>query len=150
VEWRVIHAHDVLEIVVGLQRAQVALWLDGGWGVDALLGEQARVHDDLDIIFSLSDGDAAILALSRLGVAVAADERPTRFVARDGGDRRIDCHTVTFDGEGGGVQQIPKWRLVAVSGARLIRVRRRRRQGGVVRQPRGAAPLPPRLSARRH
>jgi lincosamide nucleotidyltransferase A/C/D/E len=111
-----IHAHDVLEIVVGLQSAQIAIWLDGGPGVNALLGEQTRAHDDLDVIFSLSDGDAAILALSRLGVAVAADERPTRFVARDGGDRRIDCHTVKFDGEGGGVQQMPNgesWRYPA-------------------------------------
>jgi lincosamide nucleotidyltransferase A/C/D/E len=111
-----IHAHDVLEIVVGLQSAQIAIWLDGGRGVDALLGEQTRALDDLDVIFSLSDGDAAILALSRLGVAVAADERPKRFVVRDRGDRRIDCHTVTFGGEGGGVQQMPNgdsWRYPA-------------------------------------
>jgi lincosamide nucleotidyltransferase A/C/D/E len=102
-----IQAYDVLEIVVCLQSAQITIWLDGGWGVDGLLGAQTRAHDDLDVIISLSDGDAAILALSRLGFAVAADERPTRFVVRDGGDRRIDCHTVTFDGEGGGVQQMP-------------------------------------------
>ena len=111
-----IHAHDVLEIVVGLHSAQIAIWLDGGWGVDALLGEQKRAHDDLDVIISLSDGDAAIQALSRLCFAIAADERPTRFVVRDGGDRRIDCHTVTFDGEGGGVQQMTNgdsWRYPA-------------------------------------
>lgn len=26
------------------------VWLDGGWGVDALLGRQTRPHDDMDIV----------------------------------------------------------------------------------------------------
>src|SRR5258708_7387144 len=25
------------------------VWIDGGWGVDALLGHQTRKHDDLDV-----------------------------------------------------------------------------------------------------
>lgn len=31
---------DVIEILDWLEEAQVALWLDGGWGHDAVLGEQ--------------------------------------------------------------------------------------------------------------
>jgi hypothetical protein len=26
------------------------IWLDGGWGVDALVGEQTREHEDLNLI----------------------------------------------------------------------------------------------------
>jgi len=95
---------DVLRIVEHLDSAGVAAWLDGGWGVDALLGEQTRLHDDLDVVLALSDGEAACRALSDLGYLVDEDERPTRFVLRDPSDRRIDVHTVTFDDEGGGVQ----------------------------------------------
>ena len=32
-----------------LQSAGVRVWLDGGWSVDALLGEQTRPHADLDL-----------------------------------------------------------------------------------------------------
>ena len=30
----------------------IEVWIDGGWGVDALLGECTRPHQDLDIIIS--------------------------------------------------------------------------------------------------
>ncbi len=43
-------AQDVLEIVHRLEGAGVVVWLDGGWGVDALLGRQTRPHDDVDVI----------------------------------------------------------------------------------------------------
>jgi lincosamide nucleotidyltransferase A/C/D/E len=35
-------ASDVLEILAWLEAAEVEIWLDGGWGHDALLGEQTR------------------------------------------------------------------------------------------------------------
>jgi len=33
-----------------LRALGIEIWLDGGWGVDALLGEQTRPHEDLDIV----------------------------------------------------------------------------------------------------
>jgi lincosamide nucleotidyltransferase A/C/D/E len=100
----VITAADLIEILNHLEAAGVTVWLDGGWGVDALVGEQTRSHDDLDVVVALTASDAAQAALARLGFAVSDDERPTRFVVRDTQDRRIDFHTVTFDDEGGGIQ----------------------------------------------
>jgi len=99
-----IDANDVVEIVARLDAAGIPIWLDGGWGVDALLHEQTRPHDDLDVVMTLGDGDGAAAALTDLGFTVHEDERPTRFVLRDPTDRRIDVHTVTFDPEGGGIQ----------------------------------------------
>ena len=32
-------AQDVLQVVSALGGADVGVWLDGGWGVDALVGE---------------------------------------------------------------------------------------------------------------
>jgi lincosamide nucleotidyltransferase A/C/D/E len=43
-------AADVVEILGWLGTASVDVWLDGGWGVDALVGEQTREHNDLDLI----------------------------------------------------------------------------------------------------
>lgn len=40
---------DVLEIVCVLEARGISVWLDGGWGVDALLGTQRRRHKDLDV-----------------------------------------------------------------------------------------------------
>jgi lincosamide nucleotidyltransferase A/C/D/E len=104
--WRMMAAADVLEIVRRLRAAGIAVWLDGGWGVDALVGEQTRPHDDLDVVVTLADAPAAREALAALGFAVAEDELPTRFVLRDAHDRRVDFHTVVFDEAGGGTQQL--------------------------------------------
>jgi lincosamide nucleotidyltransferase A/C/D/E len=43
------NAADVIEIYTELERLGVRIWIDGGWGVDALLGRQTRPHADLDI-----------------------------------------------------------------------------------------------------
>ena len=100
-------AADVLEIVACLEMAGVVVWLDGGWGVDALLGEQTRPHDDLDVVMAMGQLDTAQGALRGLGFVLTVDDLPTRCVLRDAGDRRIDVHPVTFDSEGGGLQQQP-------------------------------------------
>jgi lincosamide nucleotidyltransferase A/C/D/E len=103
----VITADDVLRVTNALAAAKVAFWLDGGWGVDALLGEQTRPHDDLDLVIALDRCDVAIVALAQLGYGPAIDERPTRLVFEDPMRTLIDLHTVTFDREGGGLQRLP-------------------------------------------
>ena len=67
-------AQSVLSVVATLERARVCIWLDGGWGVDALVGEQTRDHDDLDCVIALSDAPFARDALAGLGFAVSLDE----------------------------------------------------------------------------
>jgi lincosamide nucleotidyltransferase A/C/D/E len=104
-------ARGVLSIVAALEQAGVRVWLDGGWGVDALVGEQTRDHDDLDCVIALADAPLARETLALLGFSVALDELPTRFVMRDRSDRRVDFHTVTFDAAGGATQQLQDGRL---------------------------------------
>ena len=48
-------AQDVIEIVELLNHHDVQVVIDGGWGVDALLGEQTRVHSDLDVAVAHQD-----------------------------------------------------------------------------------------------
>lgn len=97
-------AQSVLRVVAALESGGVRIWLDGGWGIDALVGEQTREHDDLDCVIALSDAPIARDALAALGFAVSLDELPTRFVVRDRSDRRVDFHTVTFDTTGAATQ----------------------------------------------
>ena len=42
-------ARYAVEIIKMLERNGIEVYIDGGWGVDALIGEQTRKHDDLDI-----------------------------------------------------------------------------------------------------
>ena len=94
------HADDVLVIIEDLAAVGVGVWLDGGWGVDALVGEQTREHDDLDMVIALDQAGAARAALAAAGFVLTQDESPRRFILCDAADRRIDFHPVTFDARG--------------------------------------------------
>lgn len=100
-------ANDVIDVMSRLRDAGVKSWLDGGWGVDALLGEQTRDHEDLDLVVQLNAVDVIRHALAGLGYEITTDERPVRLVLATAHGLSIDLHTVTFDESGGGVQQQP-------------------------------------------
>ena len=40
---------NVIDILKKTEHIGIDVWIDGGWGVDALLGRQTRPHDDIDI-----------------------------------------------------------------------------------------------------
>jgi lincosamide nucleotidyltransferase A/C/D/E len=50
---------DVIEFYTSMEACGITVWIDGGWGVDALLGKQTRLHKDLDI--AVQEKDVAIL-----------------------------------------------------------------------------------------
>src|SRR2546426_719511 len=100
-------ATDVIEIIGALDQAGVAVWLDGGWAVDAVLEEQTREHDDLDIVLSVTDVATLLAALEPKGFAFVSGELHTNFVLADADDRRVDAHVVNFDHEGNGIFQMP-------------------------------------------
>jgi lincosamide nucleotidyltransferase A/C/D/E len=99
-------AERVLELLAALQAGGVDATLDGGWGVDALLGCETRPHEDLDLVVALGDVARIHAALGPLGFTLHEDHLPIRFVLRRNGEQ-LDFHTVTFDAEGGGVQPQP-------------------------------------------
>lgn len=92
---------DVVEVIGWIEDAGIAVWIDGGWGVDALVGEQTRRHDDLDVVIDVEQVEESITILSALGFLMHLDRRPTSFIMRDEHDRRVDFHPVRFDAEGG-------------------------------------------------
>jgi lincosamide nucleotidyltransferase A/C/D/E len=46
---------EIVRLLGAFESTGVRVWIDGGWGVDALFGEQLRSHDDLDIVVSIAD-----------------------------------------------------------------------------------------------
>ena len=97
-------APRLLQLLDLLAADGVQVWLDGGWGVDALLGAQHREHDDVDLVVRRSDLDRLRQALLPYGFAVAEDHLPTRLVLRTEAGEQVDLHPVVFDAQGDGWQ----------------------------------------------
>jgi lincosamide nucleotidyltransferase A/C/D/E len=98
---RMISAEDVIHLLDWLNDAEVEVWLDGGWGIDALVGEQTREHKDLDLI--VLDEHASWM---REALALHGFEHVRgpdwNFVLRDGVGREVDVHPVHVDQQGVG------------------------------------------------
>jgi lincosamide nucleotidyltransferase A/C/D/E len=99
-------AASLVEIVDLLEAEGVDVWLDGGWGVDALLDEETREHDDLDLIVELRHSGHVVELLLGLGYELVAGRAPKSFVLVDARGRQVDVHPVTFDADGGGVYEM--------------------------------------------
>jgi len=99
----VINSTDVVKIVALLESASIAVWLDGGWGVDALIGEQTRSHNDLDIVIRQSDVPRLRETLEHEGFREKTGGTLWNFVLVDESGREVDVHTVRFDAEGNGL-----------------------------------------------
>lgn len=102
-------AEQVLDLLGCLRDHRIEVYVDGGWAVDALLGRQTRVHDDLDVAIP----HAQVKALRRLlgGLNFAEQPRPDswecNFVLAHPDGRRIDVHSYTLDGDGRNIGGIP-------------------------------------------
>ena len=83
----------------------ITVWIDGGWGVDALLGECTRRHEDLDIMIPWADSRILTEALHERGfVDVYDDDRKDRnFVMTHRSCGMIDFHVFDLVPGGGGV-----------------------------------------------
>lgn len=97
-------AADVISLYTELENLGITIWIDGGWGVDALLGEQSRPHQDLDIAIEQKD----VLKLRQFLEARGYKEikleeaRAWNFVLGDKNGREIDVHVIVMDGKGNG------------------------------------------------
>jgi lincosamide nucleotidyltransferase A/C/D/E len=99
-------ADHVVQLLDRLEQAGIDVWLDGGWGVDALLSAQTREHDDLDLVASLSDARPLIETLALEGYEHVAGALSTNFVLLDDVGRQVDVHPVAFTETGDGVYRM--------------------------------------------
>jgi len=96
----------LLELLQLLDEAAISVWLDGGWGVDALLGTQTRSHKDVDLIVRVPDVPKVQKVLGRRGFAVKQGTPPNSFVLANGLGLEVDVHAVVFDDGGNGVYRM--------------------------------------------
>jgi lincosamide nucleotidyltransferase A/C/D/E len=103
-------ADDVVEVVCAIDAAGVDVWLDGGWGVDALLETETRAHDDLDVVMRFKDIERFDAALAPFGYVLVKrwPDSPEGYVLGDPQDRRVDVHPVHFQENGDAIQRLTK------------------------------------------
>jgi len=92
-------ADIVLEIIQLLKGNDIEVIIDGGWAVDALLGEQTRPHDDLDVAVFHRD----VPKIRELLIEIGFEEIPRddswecNFVYGNEQGHLIDIHSCTFN-----------------------------------------------------
>jgi lincosamide nucleotidyltransferase A/C/D/E len=110
---------DAINIYKCLSTNGFQVWLNGGWGIDALLGEQTRPHKDLDMFVSLDDISRMCEVLAHEGYSLKeiwsenrwtidgqGNQIATAFVLHDPDGREIDVHAIRLDVDG---NAIPEW-----------------------------------------
>ena len=101
---------DVIDIYSFLAGLGIHIWIDGGWGIDALLDRQTRPRKDLDIVLE----NQHLIGFERFLVSRGYHrtkreiERPFNFVLADRGGREIDVHVISLDENGDGIYGPPE------------------------------------------
>lgn len=95
-------AEEVVQLLRLFEEYHLEVSVDGGWAVDALLGDQTRAHADLDIAMPHKYvGELrAVLELHGYREVLCDQAREYNFVMGDGQGHLVDIHTYTFDEHG--------------------------------------------------
>lgn len=96
--------NDALAVLALLREAGTDVVVAGGWGIDALLGEETREHRDLDLLHRREEEAAVVAALESAGYTETLDWRPARFVLSHPSGLEIDLHPLEFAADGSAAQ----------------------------------------------
>jgi lincosamide nucleotidyltransferase A/C/D/E len=99
-------ADALVLLLQAFDHAEIELWLDGGWAVDAVLGEQTRPHKDVDVIVRRADLAALHELLAARGYVRRQGGTESNFVLADRLGHEVDVHALDFDPEGNGVYRM--------------------------------------------
>lgn len=119
-------SRDVIDLYSYLESLGVNIWIDGGWCVDALLGEQSRPHKDLDIAIQQKEVSQLREALLERGYRDIKVEiaRDWNFVLGNEHGREIDVHVIVLNSQGDGIYGPPengeKYPADSLTGSGLI------------------------------
>jgi len=93
---------DVCEILEMLSEASVKVFLDGGWGVDALIGRETRIHNDIDLFVEKKDYCITISVITGKGYREVIMDYTTdsHTVWKDDNGRIIDLHCFEYVEDG--------------------------------------------------
>jgi lincosamide nucleotidyltransferase A/C/D/E len=99
-----VRGDQVLHVLDGLLTEETVAWIDGGWGIDALLEQQTRDHADLDLVIDAAAIPGFNTALLAEGFEVVRNWLPTAIALKHQDGRAIDLHPVELTSDGGGDQ----------------------------------------------
>jgi lincosamide nucleotidyltransferase A/C/D/E len=95
---------QLVDLLDRLAPVTSALWLGGGWAVDALVGHQTRPHGDADLAVDAPSLPAVLEVLTGDGFAPAEDWLPVRIELAHPDGRRVDLHPLDFRPDGSATQ----------------------------------------------
>ena len=81
-----------LKIIDLMTNLKIHYWVEGGWGIDVLIGKQTRKHRDVDIDFDAAFEGLLIKELESLGYRITMDQRPSRVELHHPIHGTIDIH----------------------------------------------------------
>ncbi len=96
---------EVVYLLERVANAGVIAWIDGGWGVDALLEKRTREHGDLDLVIEKDDEQKIVDMLSGEGFREVQMwfTTPVHTVWHHSDGRAVDLHLIVLNSEGDGV-----------------------------------------------
>lgn len=114
-------AQDVIDFLKLCEAHGISIVIDGGWGVDALLGRQTRLHEDLNIALEhiYVPKLRQLLELRDFKEIDRDDSRECNFVMADDKGHEIDFHSYMFDEKGNNIFGV-KYPLESLPGIGVI------------------------------
>lgn len=91
---------DLRNVLDLIENTGIRYWLDGGWGVDVLAGEQTREHRDVDINFDSRYNDKLLQILKESGYEIVTDQSPVRVELHHPQLGYIDIHPFVLNNDG--------------------------------------------------
>ena len=93
-----VNLEDAVEIISVFENAGIKVFIDGGWGIDALLGYQSRAHNDIDIFIESFNKDNVLKILDANEYKEIITDYTTsdHSVWKDKNGRVIDLHLFSY------------------------------------------------------
>lgn len=98
---------DLLIVLEWIAQARIRFWLDGGWGVDVLVGRQTRPHRDIDLDFDAAHTKQLLTLLTVQGYRITTDEGPVRMELYHPEHGYLDLHPFELFDDGTARQAAP-------------------------------------------
>ncbi|WP_296560794.1 aminoglycoside adenylyltransferase [uncultured Acetobacterium sp.] len=120
---------DLIKVINLLDSLKMRYWIEGGWGVDILLGKENRDHRDIDVDFDAEFTGILLDALKRKGFEIKTDWSPSRIELYHPKLGYLDIHPLLInedgsarqaDTQGGWFELEAKWFSTALFEGRVI------------------------------
>ena len=104
VKKEITNKENLMEVLDLLDSLKIKYWIDGGWGVDILLGKQNREHRDIDVDFDGKFTEILLDTLKGKGYEITTDWSPTRIELYHPELGYIDIHPLIISEDGSAKQ----------------------------------------------